>query len=114
MWTVLFTIELDYEDLLKRLNDENDEFDMEHILDKLKDITYTIIYSKFLEDPEEYLYCLVIKDSDKTEPEYSAALDSPFYDKHIGKLIEEAREKLLREMITEFVTKLEVIDWKKV
>lgn len=115
MWTVLFTTELDDRDLLKRIEDEDDDFDIGEVLDVTKDITYDIIYSKFLEDPEEYLYCLIVTDADKkTELNYSAALDEPFYDKHIGKLIKEAKRKLIREIITEFVLKMEDIDWKTV
>jgi len=110
MRITLFTVSF------KCIYDDDSEFDTTKAFNILRGITYDILYYKFLEDPEEYLHCALVTDDDrdkKDRMEFFVELDESFYDKHIGKLIKEARSKLVGEIIREFMKKLKEVDWDK-
>jgi len=113
---ILLGVELDDEDIFDRLiNDDN--FADQNILDVLGEIVKEILYSMFLEDPEDNLFQILqveIEDGKVEELAYSALLHRAFYDKHIGKLVSEAQEKILNKIIIKFVNECEKIDWKTV
>lgn len=116
MWTTLFSLELDDDILVKRI--ENGAFSIDRLLTIAEDITYDMIHSTFLEDPEEYLFCVMISKTDSTkkinEIIYTVTLEGAFYNKHIGKFIKEVRHKIINDLIVKFVTEMEKIDWRTI
>ena len=113
---ILLSIELEDKDIFDRLVTD-DNFSDSNILDLLQEILGGILYSLFLEDPEDNLFQILqceIENGKVEELTYTALLNRPFYDKHIGRLVSDAQRKIINEIIVRFVNKLEKIDWKTV
>lgn len=111
----LFSIELDDDDLVKRIKDENDPFNTNDIMEVVSTITHDILYSMFFEDPGDNLYCIIVTGFPTIEEvEYFASLEESFYNKHIGKFIENIKRKIINDIIVKFVNELEKVDWKNV
>lgn len=109
-------MDLDNNDLIKRLKDKNDLFGSEDVLNILDLLMSNILYSMFFEDLDGYLYSIVITDYPdiKEEIQYIVNLEDGFYNKHIGKFIKEIRHKVINDITVKFMDGLEKIDWENV
>lgn len=111
MWLSLFSTELDDDALVDRIKKDSDFTTT--VLSVAEKITFDIVHSMFLEDPTEYLACVIVVDfPDVEEVVFTATLDDAFYNKHIGKFIREVQRRLINDIIIKFVTEIEEIDWE--
>ena len=112
----LFSINLDDNDLIKRLKNKNDLFGPEDVLNILELLISNILHSIFFEDPDGYLYSIVITDypNIKEEIQYIVNLEESFYNKHIGKFIKNIKHKILNDITVKFMIELKKIDWRKI
>lgn len=73
--------------------------------------------SVLFEDPAHYTSCVVITTFKKMPFKHAVvvivSLEQPFYDKHLGKLIDEARQKELSRIIDALVKSMSTVDWIK-
>lgn len=116
MWINLFSMDLDDDTLIKRLKDKSDPFEQEDILNVLKPLISDILYSMFFEEPCDNLCCVIISDYPDIgeEIQYTVNLEDRFYNKHIGKFLEDIQRKTINTIIMRFVNELEKIDWRNI
>lgn len=116
MWINLFSMDLDDDILIKRLKDKNDPLESGDILDVLVPLISDILYSMFFESPDDNLCCVIISDylDIGEEIQYTANLEDRFYNKHIGKFLENIKRKIINTIIMRFVDTLEKIDWRTI
>lgn len=116
MWINLISMDLDDDTLIKRLNDKNDSFEPGDVLDVLIPLISDILYSMFFEDPGDNLCCVIITDYPDVgeEIQYTVNLETRFYNKHIGKFLEDIQRKIMNDILVKFVTGLEKIDWRTI
>lgn len=108
---ILFSATLDDEDLVNRLNGE-EVFDINTLFSIVGELMVDILYSTFFEYPGDNLFgSLNFEDN---EIIYNCFLEEEFYNKHIGKFIDEAARKIINQIIISFVARMEEIDWNTV
>lgn len=111
----LFSTKLDDDDIVRRIQDENDSFSTGDIMEVVSNITHEILYSMFFENLGEKLYCVIVTNFPEIKKvEYFVSLEESFYNKHIGKFVEDIKRKIINDIITKFMDDLERIDWGKV
>lgn len=111
----LFSIVLDDDVITERLKNDKDSFNTDHIIGIVRPLISNILYHMFFEDPEDNLYCILVLEIGKEEEiEYTVNLKEQFYQKHIGKFLDNIQRKIINDIIVAFVTKLEKINWKTV
>jgi hypothetical protein len=70
-----------------------------------------------LEDPKPHVGCIVLNSFNGSGFKYAALLivsfEKSFYDKHLGKLIAEARRRELKRINSEITKELSNVDWVK-
>lgn len=111
----LFSTALDDNILIERLKNDKDSFNTDHIMGIVSPLTADILYHMFFEEPEDNLYCILLFEMyEEGEIEYAVSLEERFYQKHIGKFLDNIQRKIINDIIFKFVTELEKIDWKTV
>jgi len=108
----LFSTILDDDVITERLKNDKDLFNTDHIMGVVGPLTSDILYRMFFEDPEDSLCCVLVLEIGKEEEiEYTVNLKEQFYQKHIGKFLDNIKRKIINDIIFKFVTELEKIDW---
>lgn len=82
------------------------------IVNKCRSVINEVLWSMFLEDSDNSLFChTFIEENKKKTIKLSINLTENYYNKHFGNLLKEQREKELNKFIIGVTEELDKVDW---
>ena len=98
---------------LDKLPEEERAINLEKMLVIAKNITIKVIYDMFLEEPHEHLVIAIScnKQFEVNEILYEVFLREYYYQKHIGKFIEEVQCKIINDLVVKLTKELDKVNW---
>ena len=113
-WLMLFEVTLLNSKQCKELFEFENKITLSSVLKKADNITKTVLYNTFFEDPDKDIIGVITVLKDPVGINYISDISEAYYNKHVGRFVKDEQERIQKELEKELTCEFAKVDWTEI